>query len=169
MPNWCQNEVRIYAEGRGRAEAFVNFVRDGNNYFSFDKIIPMPSDLKGHSSPSRIVSQIKVDEYQEYEYKTIANKDVAFYSAPITQEMSDKFKEEHGCDNWYDWANKNWGTKWDAFCEDMQINDFGKIEYKFETAWNPPKPIHAHLTELFPNIEIDWFYREDGMQISGWL
>mgnify|MGYP003135170709 FL=1 len=69
MPNWCQNEVRIYAEDRGRAEAFVNFVRDGNNYFSFDKIIPMPSDLKGHSSPSRIVSQIKEDEYQEYEYK----------------------------------------------------------------------------------------------------
>ena len=57
MPNWCQNEVTVQAEDRGKAEAFVDFVRDGDNYFSFNKIVPIPKELKGTRSPADIVSQ----------------------------------------------------------------------------------------------------------------
>ena len=164
MPNWCENEVRIQAEDRGKAEAFVNFVKDGDNYFSFNKIIPMPDELQGTCSPTRIVSQEEYDNFK-------LSKDEKFFGVgkPITQEMSDKFNKEYGYDNWYDWTNANWGTKWGVDCPDVHIGDFGEVRYNFDTAWSPPQPIYDALTELFPKLTISWFYREDGMQTAGWL
>jgi len=157
MPNWCQNEVRVTAKDRGKAEAFVGFVRDGDNYFSLNKIMPMPDELKGTRSPMDIVSQEEYDSNLNQENK------------PITQEMSNRFKKEYGHDNWFDWSQDNWGTKWDVDCEEVHIDDWGEVEYRFDTAWGPPEPIYKHLRELFPKLNISWFYREDGMQIAGWL
>ena len=164
MPNWCQNEVTVIASDREQAEAFVNFIKYEQNYFSFDRVIPMPDDLKGTRSPATIVSQEEYDKWLED-----SNPNIKRYLKPITQEMSDRFKKEYGCDNWYDWTNKNWGTKWDTDCGEIDIDDFGRVEYKFDTAWGPPKPIYKALRELFPKLEISWFYREDGMQVAGWL
>ena len=163
MPNWCQNEVTVQAEDRGKAEAFVGFVRDGDNYFSFDRVIPMPKELKGTRSPRRIVSQ------EEYDTWIDEDKKLDVGSKPITQEMSDRFNKEYGYDNWYDWTNANWGTKWDTDCEDVSIDDFGGVEYMFDTAWSPPEPIYHALRELFPELEITWFYKEEGEQLAGWL
>jgi len=162
MPNWCQNEVTVQAADRGKAEAFVDFVRYGENYFSFDRVIPMPKELKGTRSPTRILPQEEYDEWTEVTSSLEGGK-------PITQEMSDRFKKEYGCDNWYDWANDNWGTKWDADCEEVHIGDFGEVEYKFDTAWGPPEPIYKALLELFPKLKINWFWREDSMRQAGWL
>ena len=71
--------------------------------------------------------------------------------------------------NWYDWSIENWGTKWDA--DDVQIvdEDENSIKYIFDTAWSPPEPICVALRTKFPAINIFWFYREDGMQIAGYL
>ena len=161
MPNWCQNEVTVTATDRGKAEAFVDFVRDGENYFSFDRVIPMPEELKGTSSPSTIVTQEEYDSWVDDTNYGIGK--------PITQEMSDRFKKEYGYDNWYDWTNTNWGTKWDTDCEEVEIHDDGLVRYNFDTAWGPPEPIYDVLKELFPKLEISWFYREEGMQMAGYL
>ena len=40
----------------------------------------------------------------------------------ITKETSDRLISEYGFDNWYDWRNHNWGTKWDIK-GDVGIND----------------------------------------------
>ena len=162
MPNWCQNEVTVTATDRGKAEAFVDFVKEGNSYFSFNRIIPMPKELKGTRSPTRIVLQEEYDEWTEATSPLDGGR-------PITQEMSDRFKKEYGCDNWYDWANANWGTKWDTDCEELEIDSFGGVNYKFDTAWSPPEPIYHALRELFPKLEITWFYKEEGEQLAGWL
>ena len=161
MPNWCQNEVTVTATDRGKAEAFVDFVRDGENYFSFDRVIPMPEELKGTSSPSTIVTQEEYDSWVDDTNYGIGK--------PITQEMSDRFKKEYGYDNWYDWTNANWGTKWETDCEEVEIHDDGLVRYNFDTAWGPPEPIYDVLKELFPKLEISWFYREEGMQMAGYL
>ena len=164
MPNWCQNEVTVQAEDRGKAEAFVDFVRDGDNYFSFNKIVPIPKELKGTRSPADIVSQEEYDKYvpkSEYIESGIGR--------PITQEMSDRFNKEYGHDNWHDWTTDNWGTKWETDCREVNIDDFGGVTYEFDTAWSPPEQIYYRLKELFPKLEIDWFYRVDDAKVSGWL
>ena len=84
MPNWCQNEVRVYAEDRGKAEAFVGFVRDGDNYFSFNKIMPLPDELKGTRSPIDIVSQEEYDRNLNQE-----NRPITLYPSATTQTPTD--------------------------------------------------------------------------------
>jgi hypothetical protein len=89
------------------------------------------------------------------------------------EESIKRFKE-HGCDNWYDWRRKHWGTKWDA--SDVQ-SDFGPMpnsnslgetaSFTFTTAWSPPEPIYHALCKLFPNLDIKWHWGEPGCGCSG--
>ena len=52
-------------------------------------------------------------------------------------------KEDMDGPNWYDWSVRNWGTKWDAYDVDVEV-DIGYI--RFDTAWNTPIPIFRKLS-----------------------
>lgn len=74
----------------------------------------------------------------------------------------------------YDWCIRNWDTKWNA--TDVQAFKCGdEVEYNFLTAWSPPENIFRVLKEKFKlndkdsDLHISWFYREDGMEFSGYL
>ena len=84
MPNWSSNTIRITGkkEEIDRLEAFV---KSETSEFDFERIIPMPVELKGTTSPNN-------------------NKN----------KQSALLKEKYGADNWYDWSIINWGTKWNA-------------------------------------------------------
>lgn len=41
-------------------------------------------------------------------------------------------------ENWYEWNNENWGTKWDAYDAVVKIN-LDNIIIQCETAWSPPE------------------------------
>lgn len=71
--------------------------------------------------------------------------------------------------DWYAWRLRNWGTKWEPNI--YLFERFGDTQLFIEmtTPWGPPDGVHEMLKELFPNIEIEWFYKEAGMQLSGWL
>jgi len=71
-------------------------------------------------------------------------------------------------ENWYEWNNNNWGTKWDV--EAMTHDeDATWIKIEFDTAWAPPEPIYLYMYKNFPNLSISWFYHEPGMQLAGYL
>ena len=80
-------------------------------------------------------------------------------------------KKTFGADNWYDWKVKNWGTKWGIDGGSIQFydEDNDRIELHFDTAWGPPEEICYALRKKYEDIDIGWFYREDGMQFSGYL
>ena len=44
MPNWCENKVTVSGEPE-QVKKFKEFVSDGKNAFSFNKITPMPPEL----------------------------------------------------------------------------------------------------------------------------
>jgi hypothetical protein len=164
MPNWCENTVTVVAETKENAEVFVNFVRNGENCFSFDRIIPMPEELRGTKAPATIVTQ---EEYDNF--KPSKDEELFGIGKPITQEMSDKFRREYGFDNWYDWAIRNWGVKWDSNCEEVNTDDSGEVRFTFDTPWGPPTEIYHRLTEIFPKLDISWHYHEPGMEMTGYL
>lgn len=73
--------------------------------------------------------------------------------------------EKYGCKDWYDWCIRNWGTKWDAGNQEMNlaqgedkkkfIDDIVEDEeflIYFETAWSPPMNWMQRATEKFPLI-----------------
>ena len=50
--------------------------------------------------------------------------------------------------------------------EDQVTNE---LVYEFDTAWSPPEGIYNALVEKYPDIDISWFYHEEGMQMAGYL
>ena len=150
MPNWCQNNVTISGDEK-KVKAFVKFVSSKQSKFDFNKIYPMPKELEGTVSGSE---DLKSDEQK-------AN--------------SELWKVEFGADNWYDWRNMHWGTKWELNSDDIEVEDEGDyVEYSFDTAWSPPLGILEELNRKFhfkkdEDLHIQWHYREDGVGFTGYL
>ena len=148
MPNWCRNEVSIHGEEQEVAkfvdECFTEV--DNQQVLDFDKVLPEPD----YDKP-------KKDGTHNDGVQTKLN---APYEHP----------------DWYTWRNANWGTKWnlvpakggsvDGYSVDI-TKDY--INLTFDTAWSPPDGIYDAIGDRYPTLDVNWFYREDGMQMSGWL
>ena len=155
LPDHCKHDDPIYKDTCDKRY----------HEFSFNNIIPMPEELRGTSSPTNVVdTQEEVDKWKEEHPKW----DAMGTGRPITKKEHAKLLTKHKFDNWYDWANANWDTKWDA--SEVYFQDDGwMLRYEFDTAWNPPEAICHALREKFPDLNISWFFREDGMEMAGYL
>ena len=137
--------------------------------FDFNALIPMPKDLQGYSSPVDIISKeeyaLQEIKYEKWVKTPKEERKPSYFIRSMTQEISDRFKQECGFDSWYEWTVQNWGTKW----QPEACVDFGEawVISDFLTAWSPPEPIYHKLCELFPNLDIKWHYNEPGCNFSG--
>ena len=72
-------------------------------------------------------------------------------------------------DNWYEWNISNWGTKWDANPEQVDIDDdndgMSTVSTNFDSAWSPPIGVAEHLHEL--GFEVRLYYYEPGIGFAG--
>tara|TARA_R110002012_G_scaffold262446_1_gene444720 strand:+ start:326 stop:898 length:573 start_codon:yes stop_codon:yes gene_type:complete len=187
MPNWCENTLEIYGD-EDKMKEFYDFFggRDKlQENFCFNNILTLPQELDGTRSPSNIVSQEDYDRYTQLEKKhnikdtqdvnrlvedgtiTEEERDL-LWKEGITQEMSDMRKSEYGYDNWYDWRNNNWGTKWDINTE-VHVDDLHDegCTLIFQTAWSPPEPIVVKLQEMFPDLTFYGGYIGEGWEFAG--
>lgn len=119
---------------------------------------PMPDDIRNTTSPTRIVSQTEYDKQME-ENKKIDRTQAWFHEPlPITKKMQTALLEKYGVDNWYDWACRNWGTKWG--CYDQELD--GETLH-FSTAWGLFELSILDLVAVdFPNFVLT--YEEE----QGW-
>lgn len=138
MPNWITNRFTSDAETIGK---IVALVKSEESEFDFNKVIPMPGELRGTTAPTKI---LPIEEY------------ITDTTRGITQTMSKELIKKFGFDNWYDWAISNWGTKWN--CCDVFIGD----DYiEFNTAWSNPMPIFLKLSEMFSDVEFEVMYADE--------
>jgi hypothetical protein len=63
---------------------------------------------------------------------------------------------EHGVPTWYEWANKTWGTKWNAY--DQTLFD-GEII--FHTAWSGVPELIRIMSEQFPELTFHFLYADE--------
>ena len=143
MPNWCENEV-TFSGDEEKVQKIRDFVKGKERDFCFEEIVPMPKEIKDTTAPSN-----------------------------LSPEDSKKLKDLYGFDNWYDWCNENWDTKWNA-CEVDMEDEGDRVTYYFMTAWCPPSGIYVKLCQLFridedEDIHCSWFYREEGEEFAGYL
>jgi hypothetical protein len=80
----------------------------------------------------------------------------------------ERLTQKYGYADWYQWRLAHWGVKWDSEGELVDESD-ESLTYNLETPWCPPEGIYNELVERFPELDIVWFYREDGMRMAGWL
>jgi hypothetical protein len=69
--------------------------------------------------------------------------------------------------NWYDWANSNWGTKWDLDEETSVVSEDRRIGLGFNTAWSPNCSFWVAFSEKYPTVQIEHKYYEEGMSFIG--
>ena len=155
MPNWCGNEVTI----DGTEEDIAKFV---------DECFTDFRTSRGHSKATsvKVLDFAKVIPEPDYDKP----KKDGTHNDGVQTELSVKMPD------WWNWRNDNWGTKWNlvpSMGDDLytyNINQSnGWLQLEFETAWSPPSGIYEAIQEKYPDLSINWFYREDGCQMAGWL
>lgn len=141
MPNWCNNHLRLES-GKSIQEFLEPYITKSENdsvyEFDFDKIIPVPEDLRITAQPGT-----------------------------ADRELLEKYKaneEKHGFAHWYDFCYAKWGTKWTAEGEFTQ----DETMMWFESAWAPPIPIIEELAKKLPDDEMLILdYMEEGEDYCG--
>lgn len=118
MPNHCSNTLLAPESTKPFKKLlkdYLNTDENGEVTLSFQKIIPMPEELRSTTSPT---------------------------PTNIDKNLQASLIKKYGVDNWYDWAVKNWGTKWDSY--DGYLSEDA---ISFQTAWSPPLPVITALAQ----------------------
>lgn len=175
MPNWVYNTVTIYGQHENikkvKAQLNRSFIANHeeltqnglektyqnytNPVFSFRNIIkPDDSILEEYYGKNRVI------EFHDHSKSVMENVAIAMTNAVTSN-------------HWYDWNNRNWGTKWDVAVVDGGehtsgtniVNESpGSITYTFRTAWSPIPQLLTKLSEQNPKLKIYYHYVEE----QGW-
>jgi hypothetical protein len=104
-----------------------------------DALLPMPEELRG----TTVGSNPDPDEVRQ--------RNIELYGAP----------------DWYEWAHKNWGTKWGDYDTDLLGRQDGLVQYVYTTAWGPLDRGLAKISAQFPTLDFTCVYEESGMCLLG--
>ena len=78
---------------------------------------------------------------------------------------------EKGIPNWYDWNTSNWGTKWDATPDQLEIehdsDGTSVITGAFDSAWGPPIGAYEHFIQNNDDCHLESMYYEGGCAFCG--
>jgi hypothetical protein len=81
---------------------------------------------------------------------------------PLTAKRQKALLQKYGTDNWYDWAIRNWGTKWGVY----EVSDWDEIRggerIFFQSAWSPISKIMPLLSKKFPRVHMVLKYADEG-------
>lgn len=68
--------------------------------------------------------------------------------------------------SWVDWANNNWGTKWDVDAAVERMSDTAAV-YTFDSAWSPPFEWMHAASAKYPELSFHLWYAESGVDFGG--
>jgi len=144
MPNWCDNHISITGPN-SVMDKLEKVIQTEEGLLQF--MLPMPKELADTTSP------FPKDATPEEKAQRIKNLD------------------KYGSDNWYDWRNENWGTKWDVneyygFDRQYINDDESQISVGFSSAWGPPLQAFQEFIDKHPVI-LEARYYEPGCDFMG--
>ena len=144
MPNWCDNHISITGPN-SVMDKLEKVIQTEEGLLQF--MLPMPKELDNTTSP------FPKDSTPEEKAQRIKNLD------------------KYGSDNWYDWRNENWGTKWDVneyygFDRQYINDDESQISVGFSSAWGPPLQAFQEFIDKHPVI-LEARYYEPGCDFMG--
>lgn len=85
----------------------------------------------------------------------------AICGSPLSSEQTTLQKEnvqKYGYPTWYEFCINKWGCKWNA----SEVNVHGNI-MEFETPWSMPDGIAEKLSEIFPEVTLEWMYADENI------
>lgn len=152
MPNHTTNHLRVTGPEASIAE-MQKFAKGENSVLDCNAIIPMPPALKDTIKGSGMAN------------------DETLVETHAREQREAKLVEEHGYDNWYDWCNANWDTKWGTYSIGAEPlaweEEIGGVYIAFYTAWSPPLAVIAELARRFPDLRFVIDYSDEGGCYAG--
>jgi hypothetical protein len=146
MPNWCTNHLRVTGSKDDILELFT--IAGAGNSILTDAITVSHVVLPG--SEAQLTQAI------------VRNADTTGVFS-FNGHVPEPELEGEG---WYEWRNKNWGTKWDVndvFVVDVSCSVAGvwSVTIQFDTAWCPPYEWLAKLCSHHPQVDIRLIWNEE--------
>jgi hypothetical protein len=158
MPNWCYNTLCV----SGNKEQLADFVSktiipqnmssegeyNESHRFTFNILHPTPKALEADFAPLP-----KLGNETDEEYKARLAENVRLY----------------GAEDWYRWHIDNWGTKWD--CSSTYVDELNdtNLNVHFNTAWSPPVEWLEKVIPMYPKLDFDLIFDEEGESFCGKL
>lgn len=198
MPNWVRNVINVSGSEKD-VDNFLAHIKNENTDFDFNTVIPMPKSLEVVSGDITDVSILYylsnrlTAPVEEYENNDLLKEMRRFAFRSLREEIDrcreqvesgsldgDKLYEQgrvyvdnflkYGTPTWYEWCNKNWGTKWNACEVKVTRNNAGSCCVMFDTAWAAPFPVIEKLVRDFSNLEIcgEWADEDMGNNCGIW-
>ena len=183
MPNHVQNVIEPHGDENRIRRMLAEIQNDqyGPGTIDFNKILPMPPDLNIESG-SR--TRTGLEQYRAFlEVYTLCGTVNQAHLPDVPPEAEEAFlarrpdidratfllgkqayrnEIQYGTATWYEWCNRNWDTKWNAYgYEDGAAADPGCI--RFLTAWSAPLPILQKLSERYPDVELYHAWADEGL------
>jgi hypothetical protein len=180
MPNHVTNLLTITAATEGRVDEIKSLIsgKSGDDeimHIDFNKILPRPEalDITSGSTTSNGIAILKYREGDETEISKIMqykwSRGFANYDDLVNhlleKELANLEEAQKALDNekvyghrdWYGWTRDNWGTKWNAYSQ--ELSEEGVI--KFETAWSTPEPVIYALSQMFSDAQFNVRYADE--------
>ncbi|MFL0579545.1 hypothetical protein [Dietzia sp. 179-F 9C3 NHS] len=160
MPNWATCTISFAGPTQGVAairDSLAPSGDDSNRRFDFDKLLPTPPELLDVVSPMKIVD--------DQEAADAINKDFGGVRA-VTRATAQRFLDEYGAADWYQWRLANWGTKWAGSYAEVLLDSPGELIVRFDTAWTEPGQLLQAMSQKHGLTVTGGVIYEDGSEFA---
>lgn len=169
MPNHVTNHLSMSGSAQRIEEvkAFVYGGLDENGsqiYIDFNKIIEQPEELEitaGTRAETTVEDLLRKVKSNKDELRGLLKQnfevllDLSEEEVDLTKKYINNYIK-YGYIHWYDWRINNWGTKWNAYSQQID----GDV-IKFQTAWSTPQPAIQRLSEIFTDVQFTVEYADE--------
>nr|WP_300820794.1 hypothetical protein [uncultured Acetatifactor sp.] len=186
MPNNITNQITFGSDNAALA-AFQQMLHDMRmedqslGSIDFNKLLPMPKELDMEAGTRTDRGLKLVREYHHTladlerqkpgltpaEYALALHKCEELYQKqrladPVTWALGEQAYsnvQRFGSPTWYEWCNRNWGTKWNAYGFPPLEKDSDTME--FFTAWDSVPKIVTLLSRKYPEQTITYRWADE--------
>lgn len=163
MPNHITNLIS-FGDQPEQVAAFHQMLRelrqeDGvYGSIDFNKLIPMPESLDMESGSSTS------DGLAAYRRFMMGDKTAEAFrkehpEAWALGKQAYENIQQYGVPTWYEWCNRNWGTKWNAYsCAELDKN---ADTMEFMTAWSSVPGILEALSRKYPDQAVSYRWADE--------
>lgn len=177
MPNHCAQDLYITGPTAEQMR-FLNAVQlppidDGEDhdyepYAILDMQFPIPDEIKNTVSPLTVVETEQEAAEKNAELQAKASEDEVGRVRYISKARQAEWLAKYGVIDWYDWCNRNWGTKWgDYWHQEVRVTK-SSTKMSFFSAWGPITKGLIQVSKKYPKLTFKLWFFEQGMGYKGY-
>ncbi len=146
MPNWCDNTLQITHNNPDKLKPLKALIKTWNCPVSNNKLMGLFTTLRPMPKVLRDIycGNIAIDGIRHNIWREEKDNNGDTIPIPVSDEEQKLLLTRHGATNWYAWANKYWGSKWDADICGFNVED-DTYWFSFLSAWSPPIELYEYL------------------------